>query len=130
MLTGVYKGKEDESGFKKDNVYNIEGLALDNMIYVVSENGYRCGYATLDLLWKDWKFTKDESSDKPLATYEMRATGKDSTGYYYTDWKRATPIKVRATSKKEAIKKAEQALGTPPRLSDMWAITVDSIVVD
>lgn len=53
MLTGVYKGKEDESGFKKDNVYNIEGLALDNMIYVVSEDGYHCSYATLDLLWKD-----------------------------------------------------------------------------
>lgn len=31
-----------------------------------------------------------------MTTYKLLAAGRDSTGYYYTRWDRATPISVKA----------------------------------
>lgn len=129
MLQARFIGENGSRGFATGKVYNFTTKIDRGILWVSDSDGRMCGYSNMEALLDNWSFDLDKETE-PLATYEMRATGKDSTGYYYTDWKRATPIKVRATSKKEAIKKAEQALGTPPRLSDMWAITVDSIVVD
>lgn len=129
MLQARFIGENGSRGFETGKVYNFTTKIDRGILWVSDSDGRMCGYSNMEALLDNWSFDLDKGTE-PLATYEMRATGKDSTGYYYTDWKRATPIKVRATSKKEAIKKAEQALGTPPRLSDMWAITVDSIVVD
>lgn len=129
MLQARFIGENGSRGFTTGKVYNFTTKVDRGLLWVSDSDGRMCGYSNMEVLLANWSFDLDKETE-PSATYEMRATGKDSTGYYYTDWKRATPIKVRATSKKEAIKKAEQALGTPPRLSDMWAITVDSIVVD
>jgi len=65
-----------------------------------------------------------------MATYKLLATGRDSTGYYYTRWDRAIPISVKAETEAEALEKAKKALGTPPGVSDSWTFRVKEIVVD
>lgn len=65
-----------------------------------------------------------------MATYKLLAAGRDSSGYYYTRWDRATPITVKAETEAEALEKAKKALGTPPGVSDSWAFRLIEIVVD
>lgn len=65
-----------------------------------------------------------------MATYKLLAAGRDSTGYYYTRWDRATPISVKAETESEAFEKAKKALGTPRGVSDSWTFRVKEIVID
>lgn len=65
-----------------------------------------------------------------MATYKLLAAGRDSTGYYYTRWDRATPISVKAETESEAFEKAKKALGTPRGVSDSWVFIVKEIVID
>ena len=59
--------------------------------------------------------------------YHLRAAQADREGYYHTRWDQATPLEVAATSKAEALNKAEALLG-PPRRGSFWAYRVDRIV--
>lgn len=43
-----------------------------------------------------------------MTTYKLLAAGRDSTGYYYTRWDRATPISVKAETEAEALEKAKR----------------------
>ena len=65
-----------------------------------------------------------------MATYKLRAIRKDSSGYYYNRWDRATSLAVKAESESEAFEKARKHLGRPGGVSDSWAIRVEEIIVD
>lgn len=59
-------------------------------------------------------------------TFNFRFVESDCTGYYYTNWKKAVPVSIKAPTKKEAIKKIKEALGNP-RNGYYWEYKLDSI---
>lgn len=59
-------------------------------------------------------------------TFNFRFIESDRTGYYYTNWKEAVPVSIKATSKQEAIEKIKEALGKP-RNGYYWNYKLDSI---
>lgn len=59
-------------------------------------------------------------------TFNFRFVESDITGYYYTNWKKAVPVSIKASTKQEAIKKIKEALGKP-RIGYCWNYTLDSI---
>ena len=60
--------------------------------------------------------------------FEMRATEKDPSGYYFPRWDLSEKLIVKANTKQEALEKAEALLGeTTRRRGWAWAIKVDSV---
>ena len=63
--------------------------------------------------------------------FKGRATGRDTTGYYYARWSDATSVSVLAETKAEAVTKALHMLGRHPRFGSHsnqgWAIIWDAI---
>lgn len=58
--------------------------------------------------------------------FKGRATGSDSTGYYYPRWDLAQRFSVIAETKADAEAKALQMLGSHPQFG-RWAIHWDAI---
>ena len=60
--------------------------------------------------------------------FHLRAVEHDREGYYFPRWDRATPITVRAATKRAAINQAAAALGDCPRGRNWdWGFKVDRI---
>lgn len=64
-----------------------------------------------------------------LFRFDMRATEKDPSGYYYPRWDkaRAQSVSVVAETKQEAINKAAKMLGPTTRSGWYWIFRVDKI---
>lgn len=58
--------------------------------------------------------------------FEMRAAERDVTGYCHTRWDQAQAITVLATTREEAMEKAERVLGEPHR-GYCWVYAFDNI---
>ena len=63
---------------------------------------------------------------RPLYRFRLRRIERDSTGYYYPRWDRATPMTVEASTQDEAIDKA-RALSPKLKYGWHWEFAVDSI---
>lgn len=59
--------------------------------------------------------------------FKMRATGKDSSGYYIARWDRADSLIIHAENKDSAIKRAKECLGKPEHPYDSWGFAFDEI---
>ena len=62
----------------------------------------------------------------PLYLFNLRATDKDTSGYYFPRWDRARSLVIQAPTEREAIAKAD-ALLPPLRSGWAWAFQVDSV---
>lgn len=65
-------------------------------------------------------------SDSPIYLFSLRATERDTSGYFFPRWDRARPLEVRASTEQEAITKAD-ALLPPLRSGWAWAFQVDAV---
>lgn len=59
--------------------------------------------------------------------FNIRATEKDKSGYYYPDWEKAQKIMVKAETKALAMEKVESVLGKPSKDGYEWLMTIDDI---
>lgn len=64
--------------------------------------------------------------DSPLYLFNLRATERDISGYYFPRWDRARSLAIQAPTEQEAITKADALL---PRLRSgwAWAFLVDAV---
>jgi hypothetical protein len=58
--------------------------------------------------------------------FHMRGVDRDRDPYYYTNWDNAIPLVIRATNRREAVNKADAAMG-PCRSGRYWVFKVDRI---
>lgn len=65
-------------------------------------------------------------TDSPIYLFNLRATDKDASGYYFPRWDRARSLTIQASTQQEAITKAD-ALLPPLRSGWKWAFQVDAV---
>ena len=61
-----------------------------------------------------------------LYEFSCRVVDCDKEGYYYPRWDRATPVKVQAATKQDAVNQVCALMGTPPR-GRYWGVKVDGV---
>lgn len=65
-------------------------------------------------------------NDSPIYLFSLRATERDTSGYFFPRWDRARSLVIQAPTEREAIAKAD-ALLPPLRSGWAWAFQVDSV---